>query len=64
MDDNYPPGVTNAHPYFNPPTCEACKNETATGQECEYCGEYVNDVYDDMEDHADQMLERVRQEIE
>lgn len=24
MNGNYPPGVTDAHPYFNPPECPGC----------------------------------------
>ena len=38
---NYPPGVTDAHPYFNPPTCPKCGEEAAPGEDCEFCGEYV-----------------------
>ena len=44
---NYPPGVTEMHEHFNPPICPSCKNEAAPGEDCEYCGEYVMDAYDE-----------------
>lgn len=43
MSSNYPPGVTDAHPYFNPPPeqrCRECGEDVFPGQECEHCGEY------------------------
>lgn len=43
MASNYPPGVTDAHPHFNPPgeeDCEECGAEVYPGEDCEECGEY------------------------
>jgi hypothetical protein len=39
---NYPPGVTGAHPYFNPPACGNCGEDAVDGEDCEFCGEYVS----------------------
>jgi hypothetical protein len=41
MASNYPAGVTDAHPYFNPPgemDCVECGEETYPGATCPECG--------------------------
>ena len=41
MASNLPPGVTDAHPYFNPPPeipCFECGEDTYPGEECDHCG--------------------------
>ena len=42
---NYPPGVTAAHPHFNPPVCPKCEDEF-DGEKCE-CGFEVEDDHGD-----------------
>jgi len=51
---NYPPGVDNGHPHFNPEqiTCPSCGQRTVIGPHCENCDaplddDLVRDVYDD-----------------
>ena len=59
---NYPAGVTDAHPHFNPPTCGHCGCECTPGEDCPDCKEYVK-TPEDWQDEADDMaFERYRQE--
>lgn len=62
MASNYPPGVTDAHPYFNPPgeeACEECGEDVYPGYDCDNCGEYCRTEderrYDFECDQADNM---------
>lgn len=58
---NYPPGVTDAHPYFNPPTCHACKAEgVSEGEECPDCGEYQPTDDELAEEAAEREYDRMR----
>lgn len=58
---NYPPGVTDAHPYFNPPCCHACGAEgVAEGEECPDCGEYQPTDDELADEAADRAYERMR----
>lgn len=58
MNDNYPPGVTDAHPYFNPAECPECgavmEGSDIDGYECpdEDCG-YSWDPEDQWSGHPD-----------
>lgn len=36
---NYPPGVSDAHPYFNPPICSKCGYELDEDNNCPDCAE-------------------------
>lgn len=41
-NENYPAGVSPAHPHFNPPVCDSCGAEMGfDDEECPECGEYV-----------------------
>lgn len=55
---NYPPGVSAAHPYFNPPACPDCKEEF-DGEKCD-CGYEAPGEYDIPSGHD--TLEEVRGE--
>jgi len=62
MNENYPPGVTSAHAYFNPPLCPGCGNEATEGDECRTCGDYVPDPSDYDDIRGDEEFERLRDE--
>lgn len=57
---NYPPGVSNSDPYFNPPTCPNCGEETVSGEDCESCGEYVPTFEDYEDEAADQKYDQMK----
>lgn len=58
---NYPAGVSDAHPYFNPPTCR-CGCEATPGEDCPDCNEYVPTDEDLRDEADDRAFERYRQE--
>jgi len=69
MSENYPAGVTNSHPHFNPPdelNCQECgePDQEAGGNACSRCGEYVMTVDERREaaedDAADRAMEMQR----
>lgn len=53
---NYPAGVTDAHPYFNPPTCPACGEGAEPGENCPGCGAYQPTNEDIEYEKADRLL--------
>lgn len=60
MSGNYPPGVSAAHPYFNPPTCPNCHTEAEPGYDCPECGTYLWTEEDHAEARADQIIDARR----
>jgi methionyl-tRNA synthetase len=59
---NYPPGVSDSSPYFNPSTCDNCGEEAAPGEDCPSCGEYVYTPEDLQDMKADMDYDRLRDE--
>ena len=61
---NYPPGVTDAHPYFNPPEeveCE-CGEDVYPGEVCEHCGAAAPTEAERREDAEIERAERMMDE--
>lgn len=62
--NNYPAGVNDSHPHFNPPTCPNCGEVAEPGENCPDCGKYfpTKEDYEDMiaDMKYDQMMEEGR----
>lgn len=58
---SYPPGVTNAHAFFNPPTCHDCGEVAHPGEECPACGAYQPSDDDYADEAADRAYEDSRE---
>jgi methionyl-tRNA synthetase len=43
--------------------CPECGEPHEGGSKCEVCGEYVSSVEDDLLAHADEMLDRIKEEM-
>lgn len=63
MASNLPPGLTEAHPHFNPEVCPECEAEGVTpGEDCPECDEYVMTDADYAEMAAEQRFDMMRDE--
>lgn len=67
MAGNYPLGVSDSHPHFNPPCCSICGGPLDENMDCQDCGEHhmTREEWEDAEaDRAyDQMQEEGRNSI-
>jgi predicted amidophosphoribosyltransferase len=62
MSSNLAPGVSESHPYFNPPTCPECGEVVEPGEDCPDCGKYVPTEDDLLDQKADQDYDRLHDE--
>lgn len=59
---NYPPGVLDSDPHFNPPCCHDCGAEgVGEGEECESCGAYQPTGDELADEAADRAYDRMRE---
>jgi hypothetical protein len=63
VNGNLPPGVTEAHPYFNPPLCPSCSEEAVEGEDCPTCGKYVPAPEEIEEEAAERAADAARDEL-
>jgi predicted amidophosphoribosyltransferase len=64
VNGNLPPGLTEAHIYFNPPLCPHCREAATEGEDCPTCGKYVPDPQEVEDEAAEREADAVRDELD